>query len=135
MHRHQKTLSQLRRDGYRLGCCSNSIRNPVDLLLRLADLHQYIEFFLSNQDVQKAKPHPEIYLKALEQLALTPQEVLICEDNPYGLEAAYASGAQVLKIDTVFDVNYQNIKNKITAIENSEIKFLAPAERKKAYAG
>jgi HAD superfamily hydrolase (TIGR01509 family) len=126
---HQETLSQLQRDGCRMVCCSNSVRNTVRLLLKLADLHQYLEFFLSNQDVAKAKPDPEIYLKALNKLELSPQEVLICEDNPYGLEAAGASGAHVLKIDTVFDVNYPNIKNKIAAIENDRIKLWIPEKQ------
>jgi HAD superfamily hydrolase (TIGR01509 family) len=120
---HQETLTRLRQDGFRLVCCSNSIRKTVKLFLQLADLRQYLEFFLSNQDVSKAKPDPEIYLKAINKLGLLPREVLICEDNPYGLEAACASGAHVLKIDSVFDVNYPNIRGKITDIENTKMLY------------
>jgi HAD superfamily hydrolase (TIGR01509 family) len=114
---HCEALCRLKAEGYRLVCCSNSIRKTVNLLLNLADIHKYLEFFLSNQDVQNPKPSPEIYLKAIARLGLAPQEILICEDNGYGLESAEAAGAHILKIDTVFDVNYENIKQKITAIE------------------
>lgn len=114
---HQHALRKLKREGYKMACCSNSIRRSVDLFLELAQLHQYLEFFLSNQDVSKSKPSPEIYLKAIERMGFIPQEVLVCEDNPRGLEAAYTSGAHVLEIETVFDLNYKNIKRKISSIE------------------
>jgi HAD superfamily hydrolase (TIGR01509 family) len=115
----QECLRQLKAEKYRLACCSNSIYSTVELFLQLADVRRYLEFFLSNQCVSKPKPHPEIYLKAIEKLKLDPAEVLICEDNPHGLAAATASGAHVLKINSILDVNYENIKRKILTIEKT----------------
>jgi beta-phosphoglucomutase-like phosphatase (HAD superfamily) len=79
-----------------------------------------MDFTLSNQDVKKAKPDPEIYNTAITRLGLKPQECLIVEDNQNGVKAALASGANLLKIDTVYDVNYHNIRNRINEIENSQ---------------
>ena len=88
-------------------------------MMERADLDKYLDFFLSNQDVIKGKPDPEMYNKAIEKLKLTPQECLILEDNENGIKAALASGAHLLKINTVEDVIYYNILNKINEINNS----------------
>lgn len=114
---HQYALSRLRAEGYRLALASNSIRKTVELMLDKADLSQYMEFLLSNQDVVKAKPDPEIYLAAIKRLELKPEECLIAEDNQNGIQAALASGAHLFKVDTVNDVTYTNIKRRIEEIE------------------
>ncbi len=116
---HQYALSRLKSDGYRLAVCSNSIRRSIEIMMERADLDKYLDFFLSNQDVIKGKPDPEMYNKAIEKLKLTPQECLILEDNENGIKAALASGAHLLKINTVEDVIYYNILNKINEINNS----------------
>ncbi len=114
---HEFALSRLKKEGYHLAVASNSIRNTVQIMMEKADLLRYLDFFLSNQDVVKSKPDPEIYLTAISKLNLTPDECLILEDNPRGIAAARASGAHVLEIGTVEDVNYENIKKAIILAE------------------
>ena len=60
--------------------------------------------------MQRAKPDPEIYLKAFAALSLPPEEVLVVEDNEHGLQAARASGAHVMAVESVSAVTYDNIK-------------------------
>ena len=104
-----------------MACASNSIRNSIQLMMEQSDLLQYLDFFLSNQDVVKSKPDPEIYIKAMERLGLQPGECVICEDNKNGIQAAKSAGAYVLEISTVYDVNYDNIKNFIKKIQSNEV--------------
>ena len=113
---HQYALSRLKNEGYRLVVCSNSVRNTVDIMMQKAGLSQYLDFFLSNQDVEKGKPSPDIYLKAFEKLQLLPEECLVLEDNENGIKAALSSGANLLKIREVSDVTYWNIIKKINDI-------------------
>lgn len=119
MFNHEFALSQLKRDGYHLAVASNSIRNTIQVMLSKANLIQHLEFFLSNQDVVKGKPNPEIYNKAISQLGFRPDECVIVEDNENGIRAAKASGAHVLEVDTVHDVNYDNISRFIAHIEEA----------------
>ena len=84
-----------------------------------AHLKPYLEFFISNEDVSKGKPDPEMYNLAISRLGLNPQQCLIVEDNENGLKAAYASQAHVMKVDSVFDVTYDNIRNRISEIEGA----------------
>lgn len=103
-------LSRLKSEGMKLAVASNSIRVTVEMMMEKAALTPYLDLMLSNQDVSKPKPDPEIYLTAMQRLGLQPDECLILEDNPHGLAAAKASGARVMKVDTTADVNYEKIK-------------------------
>lgn len=53
---------------------------------------------LTRENVQNIKPHPEVYLKALEFFNLQPEECLIIEDSIIGIEAANQAGIQVAAI-------------------------------------
>lgn len=114
---HEYALSRLKKNGYKIAVCSNSIANTINVMLKKAEIIQYFEIMLSNQDVSNAKPDPEIYLSAMKGLGISPEEALILEDNEHGLKAAYASGAHVMKIETIANVNYFDIMEKISTIE------------------
>lgn len=118
MFHHEFLLSRLKSAGIRLAVCSNSIRETLDLMIRKAGLESYLEFTMSNQDVSQPKPHPEIYTKAIERLKLQPRDCLVIEDNPHGIKAAEESGAHILRVTSVYDVNYANVFSRIQDIED-----------------
>ncbi len=114
---HEFALSRLRHEGYRLAVASNSIRDSIEVMLSRASLLENFEFFLSNQDVTCGKPAPEIYQKAIARLGLLPQQCLVIEDNEHGIRAATESGAHVMKVAAVSEVNYINIRSFINSVE------------------
>jgi len=113
---HRYVLARLKREGYHLALCSNSIRASIDVMCEKAGLAEFLEFTLSNEDVSKAKPDPEIYTKAIQRLGLNPEECLIVEDNENGITSAKASHAHVLEVSCPDDVTYQLIIKTIKAI-------------------
>jgi beta-phosphoglucomutase len=112
---HQYALSQLKAAGYKLAVCSNSIRQSVQLMMQRAGLDRFLDIMLSNEDVSKSKPDPEIYLAAMSKLGLAAEECIIVEDNEHGIRAARASGAHVMVVGNPDDVTYERIS---TTIEN-----------------
>jgi beta-phosphoglucomutase len=108
-YNHRYCLSRLAAEGYSLACASNSIRQTIVDILSLAALDTYLPLVVSNEDVTKAKPHPEIYLTACERLGLRPDQVLIVEDSEHGIAAARASGAHVLIVADPDDVTYDRV--------------------------
>jgi beta-phosphoglucomutase len=118
---HEYALSRLKAEGYRLAVASNSIRQTVELMMEKSNLSRYMDLMLSNQDVSKPKPDPEIYNTAIARLGLKPEECLIVEDNQNGIKAAQASGANVMIVNSVEDVNYTNIKVNIKKFESVEV--------------
>lgn len=113
---HEYALSTLKSRGIKLAVASNSVRKSVIAMMERARLADYIDLMLSNQDVTKSKPDPEIYHTALTRLDVSPHEALILEDNEHGIQAARASGANVLVVRDVSEVNLPNIDRKIKEI-------------------
>ena len=112
-------LSRLHQEGYKIAVCSNSIRASIEMMMEKSALLPYIDRIVSNQDVAKGKPDPEMYLKAMSTFGLKPCECLILEDNENGIKAARASGGNLLVIGEVADTNYFNIRQKINEIEGA----------------
>lgn len=116
---HEYTLSRLRATGYRLVVASNSVRASVDLMMEKSRLGRYCEFTLSNQDVSKGKPDPEIYTAAIRKLGLQPEQCLVVEDNVNGIRAAQAAGAHVMVVRSVQDVTYEAIVGEVRRIDRA----------------
>lgn len=114
---HEYTLSRLSAEGYKIAVCSNSIRNTIEEMMNHAALKEYLDLIISNEDVTKAKPDPEMYVKAINKFGFKSDECLVVEDNPNGVQAGLASGAHVLKVETVDDITYTNIMNEIKRVE------------------
>jgi beta-phosphoglucomutase len=117
---HLSTLTRLKQEGFRMSVASNAIRRSVDLMLKHIGVNPFIEFSLSNENVSKPKPHPEIYLKAIGQMHCQPKNCLVVEDNGYGIQAAIAAGAHVFRVDSLEDVNYERVKDFINQIESND---------------
>ena len=116
----EKALSELKRRGYKIAVCSNSIRATVELMMQKAALTPYLDVQLSNQDVKAPKPAPDIYKKAMEIFGLESYECLIVEDNENGIKAAQAAGGHLLVVQDVSETNIQNILSRIEEIEFTE---------------
>ncbi len=116
---HEFALSRLQALGYKLAVCSNSIRNTVEIMMQKAQLSKYLDTLISNEDVSKGKPDPEMYLKAMSILGVQPYECLIIEDNENGIKAARASGGHLLVVDNVENTNLDNIITRIQEIESN----------------
>lgn len=106
-------LHRLQREGYRLACCSNSVRETLELMIRQSGLDPCFEFLMSNEDVSAPKPDPEVYVKAMARLGLSPEETVIVEDAPHGIEAARRSGAHVCAVTGFSDVDYFRVRQAI----------------------
>jgi HAD superfamily hydrolase (TIGR01509 family) len=111
------TIKNLKQNGFKLAVCSNSIYNTIYRVLSKLEIINFFDLILSNEDVQNAKPHPEIYWKAISKLSCLPEETLIIEDSPYGLLAASRSNSHVMRVKASNEVTYTNIINYINTMK------------------
>jgi HAD superfamily hydrolase (TIGR01509 family) len=116
---HEYALARLHADGYRIAVASNSIRATVELMMDRAALKPYLDLLISNQDVAKAKPDPEMYNITIQRLGLQPRQCLVVEDNQNGIKAAEAAGAHVMVVGSVMDVTYPNVCANIARAQRS----------------
>jgi len=110
-HTKQLMLAQLKNRGYKLACCSNAQKYSVMNMLNRAQIDYFFHEIVGNDEGFEPKPQPDIYLVAFERLGVSPEEVVIVEDAPHGIEAAKASGAQVIAVRGYEDVNLSLFTN------------------------
>jgi HAD superfamily hydrolase (TIGR01509 family) len=115
-------LKSLKEQGFKMCVCSNSIRETTKMILLRKGLIEYIEFYVTNEDVKHPKPNPEMYLKAMINLGLSPKECVIVEDSHIGRKAAILSGAYLCGVMNMNDVELSKIQYTIDkANANSKI--------------
>ncbi|MFN3076133.1 MAG: HAD family hydrolase [Alphaproteobacteria bacterium] len=112
-------VARLKREGYRLAVCTNSVRETTDLMLTRSGLLHYFDLTLSNQDCKNPKPAPDVYLDAMQALGVLPDEAAIVEDNEYGVRAGTEAGGHVLRVADPHEVTYWAIRDHIRAVEAS----------------
>ena len=106
--------------GYKIAVCSNSIRKTVLTVLSKLGIMEFMDYIISNEDVENSKPHPEMYWNAISKMKCLPEETLIVEDSPYGLLAAARSKSHILRVKNTKQTNLKNINNKLKQIEMGE---------------
>lgn len=109
-------LSKLKEMNYTIYIASNSIWNTIKIILLRKGFLEYIDYFISNQEVKNPKPSPEIYLQSVIRSEFSINETLIIEDSPIGLKSAIDSGCHVLKVDDSSQVTLDIILNKINEL-------------------
>jgi len=125
-------LKKLKDDGYKVYVASNAIRETVKLLLYKTGLIEYVDYYLSNEDVVNSKPNSEIYLRCMAHAGVNPKETLIVEDSPRGIESAMNSGGNVLIVKNSNDLSEEKIYNKLKnrtemkKIELTDLNILIP---------
>lgn len=109
-------LENLKQDGYKICVASNSIRESLKMMLIKKGLLEYIDFYLSNEDVKNPKPNAEIYMRCMIIAGVNPKETLIIEDSHIGRTGANNSGSFLHAVRDPDDVNYNRIKQRILQI-------------------
>lgn len=76
----------------------NIYRTENSNIINKAPLDEYFSLIYTRENTKEIKPHPEIYLKVLQALDLSPEDCLVIEDSLIGVEAAKAADLQVAVI-------------------------------------
>jgi len=84
--------------GVSIGLASNSPRYLVDDALATAGLTDAFDAIVTSDDVEHAKPAPDIYRLACERLGVDPSEALALEDSASGIASAKAAGLTVIGV-------------------------------------
>ncbi len=98
---------------YKVAVATNAVNSTLEICLKKLGISKYIDFKLTNEDIKNPKPNPEIYLRIFIKFGIYPSEALIIEDSHYGREAAISSGAKLLPIKKMSELNIKKIKNNL----------------------
>ncbi len=95
-------LHAVRQEGYKTGLASMSYRDQVDRVLRILDITEEFDVIATRDNVARGKPDPEIDDLVARELGVAPEECLVIEDSPVGVQAAQAAGMPVIAVPTPF---------------------------------
>jgi HAD superfamily hydrolase (TIGR01509 family) len=76
----------------RMAVVTTAKRADFELIHEHRQLLGFMEFVLVREYYERAKPHPEPYLAALERFGARPNDALVVEDSARGLRSAVAAG-------------------------------------------
>ena len=119
----RKLISNLHLAGIPSALVSASPRVIVDAALSHVKPIPF-KVTISSDDVQKTKPDPEGYLKAAEQLGVNIRNSLILEDSATGVAAARASGARVIAVPHLVQINADHQTKVIKSLEELSVDLL-----------
>ncbi|PUE66531.1 HAD family hydrolase [Arcobacter caeni] len=89
---------------YKMGIVTTSRRVDFEIIHKNLGIVDYMDFVLSEEDYNFAKPHPEPYLKGLEMFKADKDETIVIEDSTRGLSSAYKAGIQCVIVKNEFTI-------------------------------
>lgn len=114
-------FSRLKDQGYQIAVASNSIRNTVKLVLIRLGILEFIDYYVSNEDVKRTKPFPEMYWRCMIACNALPKNTVIIEDSHIGRQGAVDSGAYLIPVENRFDLNMDKITKAIEYLSQDKV--------------
>ena len=109
----QQLLDQSKAAGIKMAIGSAAIPFNIDFVLTNLQLYKYFPVVVSADDVSVSKPHPETFLQCAELLGVQPNNCIVFEDAPKGVESAYNAGMPCFVLTTTHPMEdfaaYDNI--------------------------
>lgn len=110
-------FKELKSKKYKLAVASNSVRNTVKIILLKLGILEFIDYYVSNEDVSRNKPFPEMYWKCMIALNALPKDTVIIEDSHIGRQGATDSGAHLVPVENRQDLTQVKINNIVSILE------------------
>jgi HAD superfamily hydrolase (TIGR01509 family) len=94
----KEVLEELRQMNLRLAVATSSVSASARPFLDRHKLTKYFEVIITGDEIERGKPHPDIYFRAAEKLGVAPNECLVIEDSLSGVASGKAAGMRVAAI-------------------------------------
>ncbi|SCI15921.1 MULTISPECIES: HAD family hydrolase [unclassified Romboutsia] len=96
-------LRFLKENEYKIALATSTNRKRAIKRLESAGIENVFDGIICGDEVENSKPNPEIFLKAAKKLGLRPEECMVVEDSPAGIEAGYNGGMTVIHVPDMIE--------------------------------
>lgn len=79
-----------------IAVASSASLRRINMMFETSGLLNKFKVITCADDVEKGKPHPDIYLKAAEKLGVNPKDCIAIEDATNGVKSAKSAGMKVI---------------------------------------
>lgn len=101
----RELLEFLKQKGLKIALASSTRRVVVENQLRDAGILPYFDKVVCGDMVSHSKPHPEIFLRACEELSVEPECAIAIEDSYNGIRSAHAAGMRPIMVPDMAEPN------------------------------
>lgn len=105
LHGVKTFISFLKQQDIKIGLVTGSARLNVESTLP-PYIAEKFDIIITGDDIHDGKPSPEAYLKAAHELNVEPNQCLVIENAPLGIQAAKNAGMKVVALTTTLDRGY-----------------------------
>lgn len=106
-------LDYMARRGVKAGIATSNGKAMVDAVLEALKIRPYFQVVATACEVAAGKPAPDIYLNVAGRLGVEPEECLVFEDVPAGIQAGKSAGMTVCAVEDEFSRHMQQEKAKL----------------------
>lgn len=108
----KKILKYIKLKKLKLAVVTGSSKDFVNMVVD-KKFKNIFDVIVCSDDVKKSKPAPDPYLKAVELLKLSKNEMFVIENAPLGIKSAKKAGLQVFALETTLNKKHLTEANKI----------------------
>ncbi len=106
-------LDYMARRGVKAGIATSNGKAMVDAVLEALKIRPYFQVVATACEVAAGKPAPDIYLNVAGRLGVEPEECLVFEDVPAGIQAGKSAGMTVCAVEDEFSRHMQQEKARL----------------------
>jgi len=121
-------LDAAKNSNIKMAIGSAAIPFNIDFVVDGLKIRHYLEAIVSADDVATSKPDPETFLKAAAALLVMPEDCLVFEDTPKGVESALNAGMKCVVITTTHHIaefeTYPNVLFSINDYHDTQLNTL-----------
>ncbi len=115
---------------FKMGIVTSTKRNYFDNVHNKTGFAKYFKFVVAREDYSESKPNPQPYLFGIKKSGYAPDEIVVIEDTPRGLESAKAAGLQCIIIKNEFtnDALFNGASIVLDSIDELTISLIRALE-------
>jgi beta-phosphoglucomutase len=121
-------LARAKEHDIKMAIGSAAIPFNIDFVIDGLGVRQYFDAIVSANDVKLSKPDPETFLNAALALGIKPEECVVFEDVPKGVESANRAGMKCFVLTTTHSIeefnNFENILGYIADYNDPKLTAL-----------
>ena len=121
-------IKEYHANGIKLVVASSASMNGINQIFEKFDLNKYFIGKFSGADLEKSKPHPEIFLKAAAHTGYHKSNCMVIEDSTNGIKAAHAAGIFCVGFKSVNSSGQDYTLANIVISDFTEISILKISE-------
>lgn len=103
-------FSRVKQTHLPIALVTSSVHDAAVLSFSGTDYLNDFDVFITGDQVKQAKPAPDCYLLACEELNIHPENALVFEDSSAGVAAATAAGCQTVAIPDYLPIQQDLLK-------------------------